>query len=174
VYSITIKQYFIITSKTSHHPILCKLLSIWKKIESVISAHESTPPVLSLSFTHLNGTWTWEDCTFRNCSPPTCSGKCNGGTSTSPGPRWRSWPPRSRSPRLRCPACAHKHGFKTTQITSATHLDGGGELAAISCSMVAQCSLLDHSSAAAASLFLRALSNGPMYSFMGSMSMVAM
>jgi hypothetical protein len=50
VYSITIKQYFIITSKTSHHPILCKLLSIWKKIESVISAHESTPPALSLLY----------------------------------------------------------------------------------------------------------------------------
>jgi hypothetical protein len=53
VYSITIKQYFIITSKTSHHPILCKFLSIWKKIESVISAHESTPPALSPLLTSM-------------------------------------------------------------------------------------------------------------------------
>lgn len=54
------------------------------------------------------------------------------------------------------------------------YLEGGGELAAISCSTVAQCSDLDHCVAASESFSLIAFNNGPMYSRMGSMSIIAM
>lgn len=54
--------------------------------------------------------------------------------------------------------------------------EGGGDVfvAAINCSTVAQCSDLDHSIASSGFLVLIASSRGPMESFIGNMSMVAM